>query len=174
VTPTDFGDCFESFEHTAFRLETRQVYTVPAEQERIQAFRAGLPLPERSPRTSPWLARIQVTTQAGKRWQRIRLVTEPMTDYTRYQLAGYKESAAAGEDIRICRCAAHRDLAALTQDFWLFDNLVAVFLRYDTGGRFTGTDLTHDPAAISQCQAERDLAARHSMPLAAYLALVTT
>jgi hypothetical protein len=173
VTPADFGDHFDRFQHTAFRLETRQVYTVPAEQERIQAFRAGRPLPERSPRTSPWLARIQVTARAGKRWQRIRLVAEPMTGYTRYQLAGYKESAAAGEDIRICRLAAHRDLAAMTRDFWLFDDHVVVFLHYDAEGRFTGAEPARDPAAISQCQAERDLALRHSMPLASYLALVT-
>jgi hypothetical protein len=174
VTPTDFGDCFDRFQCIAFRLETRQVYTVPAEQERIRAFRAGLALPERSPRTSPWLARIQVSTQEGKRWQRIRLVAEPMNDYTRYQLAGYKESAAAGEDIRICRLAAHRDLALSNRDFWLFDDLVAVFLHYDAEGRFTGAELTQDPAAITQCQAERDLVLRHSMPLVRFLALVTT
>lgn len=172
MTPADFGDCFDCFEHTAFRLETRQDYTVPAEQERIRAFRAGLSLPERSPRTSPWLARIQATTQAGKRWRRVRLIAEPMTDYTRYQLAGYQESAAAGEDIWICRLAAHRDLAALTRDFWLFDDQVAAFLRYDAEGRFTGAELNQDPAAISRCQDERDLALGHSMPLARYLALV--
>jgi hypothetical protein len=174
VTSAEFGDCFDRFQHTAFRLETRQVYTVPAEHERIQAFRAGLPLPERSPRTSPWLARIQASTQAGKRWQRIRLVAEPMTDYTSYQLAGYKESAAAGEDIRICRRAAFRDLAALSRDFWLFDDLVVAFLDYDAEGRFTGTELTRSPAAISLCQAERDLALRHSIPFASFLAQVTT
>jgi len=173
VTPTDFGDCFDCFQHSAFRLETRQIYTIPAELERIRAFRAGVPLPERSARTSPWLARIQATTRAGKRWQRIRLVAEPMTDYTRYQLAGYQESAAAGEDIRICRHAAHRDLAAYTRDFWLFDDLVAVFLHYDAEGRFARAELTRDPPVITQCQAERDLALRHSMPLTRYLALVT-
>jgi hypothetical protein len=172
VTSAGFGDYFEHFQHTAFRLEARQVYTVPAEQERIKAFRAGLPLPERSARTSPWLARIQATTQAGKRWQRVRLVAEPLTEYTRYQLAGYRESTAAGETIRICRRHAHRDLATLTGDFWLFDDQVAVFLHYDTEGRFTGAEITRDPAAIAHCQAQRDLALRHAMPLARYLALV--
>jgi hypothetical protein len=171
VTPTDFGDCFDRFQRTAFRLETRQVYTAPAEQDRIRAFHAGLALPERSPRTSPWLARIQATTQEGKQWRRIRLIAEPMTEYTRYQLAGYKESAAAGEDIRICRLAAHRDLAALTMDFWLFDDLFAAFLHYDADGTFTGAEVTQDPAAITQCRAERDLALGHSMPLTSYLAL---
>jgi Family of unknown function (DUF6879) len=173
VTPTDFGDCFDRFRHIAFRLETRQVYTIPSEQERIQAFRTGLPLPERSPRTSPWLARIQATTQVGKRWRRVRLVAEPMTGYTRYQLAGYQESAAAGEDIRICRLAAHRELAAVTRDFWLFDDQVVVLLHYDAVGRFTGAEPARDPATISQCLAERDMALSHSMPLASFLALVT-
>lgn len=35
--------------------------------------------------------------------------------------------------------------AALERDFWLFDNLAAVFLHYDAEGRFTGAELTRDP-----------------------------
>ena len=72
-------------------------------------------------RTSPWLARIAETTAAGKSWHRIRAVSWPLTEYERYQMIGYQESAAAGDVIRIADRAAHRELAALDRDFWLFD-----------------------------------------------------
>ena len=58
IAGADLGACFDLFERSAFRLETLPVYAVAAEDERLRAFRLGLPRPERSVRTSPWLARI--------------------------------------------------------------------------------------------------------------------
>ena len=85
----DFDAHFDRFTRTVFRLETLQDYTAPGEAERVEAFRCGRPRPERSVRTSPWLARIAVATVTeAKRWQRVRVVEEPLTGYTRYQLAG--------------------------------------------------------------------------------------
>ena len=49
----DLGACFDLFERSAFRLETLRAYAVGAEDERLRAFRLGLPRPERSVRTSP-------------------------------------------------------------------------------------------------------------------------
>ena len=55
----DLNACFDLFERTAERLEALPAYAVGgAEEERLRAFRLGLPRPERSVRTSPWLARI--------------------------------------------------------------------------------------------------------------------
>jgi hypothetical protein len=39
--------------------------------------------------------------QAGKVMQRVHLITEPPTDYLRFELAFYRGSVLAGEDIRI-------------------------------------------------------------------------
>ena len=118
----DLNACFDLFERTAERLEVLPAYAVGgAEEERLRAFRLGLPRPERSVRTSPWLARIARTTAAGKSWRRIRVLGWPLTEYQRYQLTGYQESAAAGDVIRIADRSAHPELAALDRDFWLFD-----------------------------------------------------
>ena len=116
MTPAELGACFDRFTATAFRLETLQDYT--GEEGRLEAFRLGQPLPVRSVRTSPWLARIAVTTVAGKRWQRVRVVEEPLTEYTRYEMASYVESQAAGEEIRILR----NPPTPMRGDFWLFDH----------------------------------------------------
>ncbi len=109
---------------------------MPGEADRIEAFRRGLPRPERSVRTWPWLARIAVNPAAGK--QRVRVLDEPLTEYQRYQLGGYVESQAVGDEIRVARRGAAPHLAAaLATDFWLFDGTTAVILAYDGEGAFT-------------------------------------
>jgi hypothetical protein len=166
--------CFEKFRSTAFRLETLPDYAMPAEDARIAAFRAGVPMPERSVRTSPWLRRMAATTAAGKSWQRVRVLEHPLNEYSRFELATYVESAAAGERIRITDRAAHPDLGALTRDFWLFDadtdHPFTALMFYDDEGGYTGAEITGAREVIRRCQAHQQLALRHSVELSAYLA----
>lgn len=171
---TDFEACFDTFRSTAFRLETLQHYDAPAEYERIAAFREGGPLPERSPRTSPWLHRLAETTAEGKRWSRVRIVERPLSEYVRFELVTYLESQRAGEDIHLTDRQAHPGLQDLRADFWLFDaetsQPVAALMEYDQQGRYLGAAVTSDPETVRACTASRDLALRHSVPLATYLA----
>ena len=170
----DFGGYFDRFRTSVFRLETLQRYTVDEERESIAAFRQGLPRPERSVRTSPWLRHIAATTADGKRWQRIHVVDHPLSDYLRYELAGYAESAAAGEEILIAARAKSPDLAGLGPDFWLFDegtaDACALLMRYDQEGHFLGFDHTADPQDLAECGRQRAIALRHSVSLSTYLA----
>ena len=116
IAHADLTACFDLFERSAFRLETLPAYAVGgAEAERLRAFQLGLPRPERSVRTSPWLARIDQTTAAGKSWRRVRVVGWPLTEYERYQMLGYQESATAGDVIRIADRVAHPELRSLTR-----------------------------------------------------------
>jgi len=78
---SDLGRCFEVFTVSAFRLETLRAYTAPGEQDRVRAFRRGLPLPERPAPASRWLARIAATTAAGKSWHRVRVLDRPLSEY---------------------------------------------------------------------------------------------
>ena len=170
----DLAACFDLFERSAFRLETLRAYAVGAEDERLRAFRLGLPRPERSVRTSPWLARIAQTTAAGKSWRRVRVVGWPLTEYERYQMIGYQESAAAGDVIRIADRSAHPELAALNRDFWLFDVEVprpfAALMTYDEAGEYLGSEITSAPEVIEACKAAQRLAERYAVSLKSYLA----
>jgi hypothetical protein len=171
----DLNACFDLFERSAFRLETLPSYAVGgAEEERIRAFRMGQPRPERSVRTSSWLARIAQTTAAGKSWRRIRVLGWPLTEYQRYQLAGYQESAVAGDEIRIADRSAHPELAALDRDFWLFDagraRPFAALMAYDSEGAYLGSEVTTAAAAIERCKEAQQLAERYAVRLETYLA----
>ncbi len=136
MTPEEFGQLFDGFTDSAFRLETLPSYNVGGQEaERIAAFRAGRPRPERSVRTDPWLRRIALTSSAGKSWTRVRVLDDPPTDYEQYQLVGYQESQAAGDCIRI---VARGQFPAHGPDFWLFDQSTdhaqAVVMHYTPDG----------------------------------------
>jgi hypothetical protein len=162
----DLAGCFDLFRASAFRLETLSAYRVPAEAESLTAFRAGLPLPERSVRTSPWLARIHRTTLAGKSWSRIRVAASPLTEYQRYQMRCYPDSVRAGENIWI---ALGLDMEG---DFWLFDeesDPFAALMAYDADGAYLSSEVTADPAIIGRCIERKRFAERHAVPLDTFL-----
>jgi hypothetical protein len=170
---TDFASCFDDFRSTAFRLETLQRYDVPAEADRIAAWREHRPMPERSPRTNPFLARIAETTAAGKQWSRVHVLDLPLSEYVRFELETYRESARAGERIWLVGRTAAPGLAYLDRDFWLFDagtrHAVAALMEYDQDGRYLDASVTTDEAVITACTAARDLALQHAVPLERYL-----
>jgi hypothetical protein len=176
VTPEEFDACFDRFTVSVWRLETLQWYAVEEEQERISAWREGLPRPERSVRTSPWLRRIAVSTAAGKQWGRVHVVERPLSEYIRYEFGGYIESAAAGEEIRIADRSADSGLAAAGPDFWLFDgdtaDAYAILMSYDDEGHWLGAEYTTDRTALEKCRQTQALALRHSVPLNVYLASI--
>lgn len=169
MTPDDFNAAFDEFRVSAFRLECLQTYAVSAEDARLRAFREGLPRPERSVRTSPWLQRIAATTIGGKSWARARLVRHPLTEYTRYELIGLVESQAVGEQIRIVDLNSHPELSDLGPDFWLFDadepDEFAIVMRYEAGS-VLGYERTTD---VDWCRDQRDAARARSVSLAEYL-----
>jgi uncharacterized protein DUF6879 len=166
--------CFEVFTVSAFGLETLRAYAAPGEEDRLRAFRRGLPLPERPARASRWLARIAATTAAGKSWHRVRVLDRPLSEDECSRLLGYRESAEAGEVIRIADRSSCPALAPLARDFWLFDadaaRPFAALLNYDHAGEYLGAAVTTEPAVIMACVTARNLAQQHSVPLGDYLA----
>ncbi|MGH3320568.1 MAG: DUF6879 family protein [Streptosporangiaceae bacterium] len=173
MNEAEFDACFDRLQSDVFRLETLQHYAVSEEDQRFRAFREGTPRPERSVRTSPWLARIAVTTTQGKHWRRVHVVDHPLSEYLRYELVGYVESSAAGEEILIADRTAHAGLAELAVDFWLFDastaHAYAVLMRYDRDGHPVAFDYAEDSDTLDRCRFERDLTVAHAVPLNAYL-----
>lgn len=173
MSPDEFDALFDRFRRSAFRLETLPAYLVDEEAARIAAFKAGEARPERSVRTNPWLARIAWTTVAdGKDWRRIRVLDDPLTDYQQYQLPGYLESQACGDQVRIIG----RDDIPGESDYWLFDasdsgdGASAVILSYDPAGRFLGFDPVPAPGEVARLSAFALRCWEYARPLNHYLA----
>lgn len=170
-----FGALFDSFTHTAFRLETRQTYEVSAEDESFRAFREGAAQPERSVRTSPWMRRIALSTAQGKEWSRIHLIRHPLSEYLRWELGGYVESQAVGERIGLVDLDEHPEHTNVGPDFWLFDaetdHPQAVLMHYDDAGNLLGREhATHALLVKDALDYTRRLLADIAIPLNTYLA----
>jgi hypothetical protein len=138
MTPDDFGHLFQNFARSAFRVEARDHYDVPAERDEFTAFRAGTKLHRRAPDQDAWLALVASATASGRTVDRVRLVTRPLSQYTRYEFACYPDNIAAGETIGIVerRWLQPDDQCWAGEDFWIFDDEIVVVLDYDKQHRF--------------------------------------
>lgn len=177
MTADEFNALFDRFQQTVVRLEALPVYDLAFEADSIAAWRRGDPRPERSVRTDPWVARIAAsTTTQGKQWQRVRVLSDPPTEYERYELDSYVESQAVGEQIFIAERQIALDVVEgeLGPDVWLFDagqrGAFAAVMRYDPTGRWLGVDHVTDPAVVAAFADRIDRVRQVSIPLNTYLA----
>ena len=163
----------QSFKYSAFKLETRQETAIGEEAERVAAFREHRPRPDRSVATTPYLQWVARATLDGKPWVRVRIVEYPLTEYTRYQVVGYQESAAAGERIFIADRARDPSLASLHQDFWLFDEgrrtELALIMDYTADGEYAGCRAA-SPAEVRQLRQAKETVLAHTVPLNEFIA----
>ena len=170
----DLAALYDEFTDTAFRLERWQHYAISAEDPAFRAFREDRPRPERSVRTSPWLARIAVGVAARKDWSRVRVIEWPLSEYTRYELVAYVESQAAGERIQVVDRA---DVGDLGPDFWLFDagtdHAAAVVMHYGADGELLRREPVRDLARVAELDAIRVKAQAAARPLNEFLAAAT-
>jgi hypothetical protein len=170
----EFDRLFERFEHTAFRLETLQHYSMPYEDGLLRRFLAGELEPVGlNEKYAWWRGLIADAVAVGKRVERIHVVAEPLSDYMRFQLAWlYPGNAVAGEDIRIIPISSGRwpaDLPGCGHDYWLLDSQTLALLHYDHEGRFVAVDLTDNESQIAQANAWRDAALHQAISYKEYM-----
>lgn len=163
----DLSGIVDRSQRSAFRLEVLSQYLVPQEADEFAQWRAGHPLPLPTPETSPWLARIQAAVARGYRWYRVHILDQPLSDYARYELWGYRANQAAGEEIYLADRDVHADLQQLREDFWLVDDAIAIRMIYDDEGHFLRPERAAEPA---QYRTMREIALRHAESLDEYLA----
>ncbi|MEU7322225.1 DUF6879 family protein [Streptomyces griseoviridis] len=173
VGTDEFGDLFNTFEHTAWRLETRRRYASDEATSRwarfIETGTVVEDLREGSP-VSAFRGLMRAQTEQGKRVERVRLVDDPPTVGQRYLLESAKGNIASGEDIRnMWRADADR-LRLPAEDFWLFDSRIIALLRFDDDDRLTHVDLITEPTEVVRCAMIRDAAWHHAVPNQRFLA----
>lgn len=105
---------------------------------------------------------------------RVHVVTEPITDYLRFELTwSYRPNVEAGELIGIVAVLPGEpwpiELPQRT-DFWLFDHSVLYGTRYDQDNAWRSTERVTDPAAIKAARHWREAALRLAVPWRDYIA----
>ncbi|MFI0728106.1 DUF6879 family protein [Streptomyces sp. NPDC021225] len=172
VSHDAFGKLFETFEHTAWRLETRRRFasdeSAPDYQEFVETGEAPLDL------YAPFFATIREQTQQGKRVERVRIVDNPPTIGQRYLLHSAARNKDMGEDIRnLSRDEANR-LRLPAEDFWIFDSRLVALLNFDDDDNLVDIELITEPAQVNRYVQVRDAAWHYAIPYETFAARLTT
>lgn len=151
---------FHTFEHTAFRLEARDTYDATYENESLRKFLAGEH--DDLPWMQSWLDMLREATAKGRRFARVRVVSMPLTDYSRFGVWCAQFTNAAGEDIRYLERGQAETENLPNHDYWLFDSRKLARMYFDDSNAFLGGEVIEDPAVIVQHNYWRDAAWHHA------------
>jgi hypothetical protein len=132
----DLAFAFDTFQRSAWRLASRDVYDVPEESAAITAWmeRGVLIQPENG-----WTQLVRTRSAQGKAMGRVQIVTRPIGDYMAFLLASYNANVEAGEEVRLAfRDRVPSELADIREDFWIFDDTRVFVMDYDQDGAWRG------------------------------------
>ena len=151
----DFRRLFEAFKHTAFRLEVRDRYDAPYENESLRKFLTDEQ--DDLPWMQSWPVMLRDLTARGCRFARVRVVTMLLTDYSRFGVWCAQFTNGAGEDIRYLT----RDQAQVeglpAHDYWLLTHAPSSGCISTTRIASCG-EVIEDPVVIVQHNYWRDVA----------------
>lgn len=153
--PPPFTELMEACTRTAVHLEMRDGYAVDYETGPFADWRSGVRLDpaDRTAWWRPWLDLIARTTARGVTVRRARIVSEPVSEYIRYEHSFTFTNVAAGEQVRWLPRRRASDIALPGNDFWLFDDQLVQWNHFAGDGASGGGELTAEPAAAKLCAA---------------------
>lgn len=139
------GRCTRS----ALHLEMRDGYGHSSPGYR--AWREGVTF-DRTKFDEPWVNLMRQTVRRGVVVRRARIVSEPVSDYIRYEHSATPfANLAGGERVRWLPRQRASDLALPGNDFWLFDELLVRFGLHSGDGEATGYEDSDDPVVVTLC-----------------------
>ena len=150
VTDEEFEALLAEFEREIIHLETRDAYGTEVELPHMARWAAGQP--DDLQWLQPWCATLKEAVRAGKSVRRARIVSEPLSDYQRWSYSIAQPMVDAGEDIRWVPRNRISSIAIPGNDFYLFDDRLAVFLTYTGNGLAAAKLGSSDPADIELCR----------------------
>ncbi|MDT0447326.1 DUF6879 family protein [Streptomyces johnsoniae] len=143
---------FNSCRESACHLEMRDHYAVAEEEADIAKWRAGDWGPEQDAASKAgWLDLMRATSARGVRLRRARIVSEPVTEYIRFEHEGTPQNVAAGEEVRWLPRSRASGLALPGNDCWIFDRTTVLFNHFTGDGGWVGNELTTDPRVALLC-----------------------
>jgi hypothetical protein len=149
----EFFQLCTTYRHSSWRWECQGTYHEPSEREPIQHWRDGhndLSFMDN------WLSTIRRLRAEGKTFHRVRMLTEPRTEYLQWMLSFTHLNVEAGEDIRWIQESQARKLGMPSHDFYLFDDERVAMMHFDENG-VRGAEVSDDPEVLATHRRWRDL-----------------
>ncbi|MCC5481208.1 DUF6879 family protein [Streptomyces barringtoniae] len=148
-----FPELLGAATRSAVHLEMRDSYAVDYEAGPFAQWRAShrYNLADRASWWRPWLDLIQETVGRGVVVRRARVVSQPVSEYTRFLYDGTFTNVAAGEQVRWLPRRQASDIALPGNDFWLIDGRLIRWNHFTGEGASAGGEISEDPAAAKLC-----------------------
>lgn len=155
MTGIDIGELVSSCERSANHLEMRDGYMRSAQM--FKDWQAGLrdDPADRSSWWRPWHDHVATARRRGVTVQRARIVSEPVSEYIRFEYDLTHRNIAAGEEVRWLTRRRASDLLLPVNDFWVFDSRVLLWNYFTGEGEVApdGLEISEDPAIVKACSA---------------------
>ncbi|MFI9428960.1 DUF6879 family protein [Streptomyces achromogenes] len=148
-----FAELLDGARESALHLEMRDAYGVAGEAEALARWRKTGEV-DTDPASSywrPWVELVRRTVARGVVVRRARIVSEPVSDYVRYEHAGTVVNLAAGEQVRWLPRRQASDIALPGNDFWLVDGRLIRWNHFTGDGASAPGEISQDPAAARLC-----------------------
>ncbi|MEU5921824.1 DUF6879 family protein [Streptomyces sp. NPDC047141] len=145
-----FAELLGRCERSAAHLEMRDSY---ASTDRFEAWKRGERI-DWDDRASWWHPYDQLITDSvarGVSIRRARIVSEPVTEYIRWEHYVTHANVTAGEDVRWLPRRQATDIALPGNDFWLFDGELLRVHHFSGDGAVVEDEITDDPATVQLC-----------------------
>jgi hypothetical protein len=112
-----------------------------------------------------WFELMQAAVGRGVGARRARIVSEPVTDYIKYEYdvtAAY--NLASGERVRWLPRQQTGGLLVPPSDFWVFDERVVVWNHFAGDGSWVTEEVSEDPALTKLCVSSFDAVWERGIP----------
>ncbi|MGP3980167.1 DUF6879 family protein [Streptomyces sp. KR80] len=147
------GELLNTAHHSAVHLEMRDAYAVSNENSHFKHWRetGERPNDPDSDYWRDWTTAVRRTVARGVVMRRARIVSEPVTEYIRYEHAGTPINLAVGEQVRWLPRRLASDIALPGNDFWVLDGRLVRFGFFSGDGALVGHALDQNPATVKLC-----------------------
>ncbi|MGI5128713.1 DUF6879 family protein [Pseudonocardia sp. CA-107938] len=152
-------------ESSFVHLETRDSYGTATESPHWAKWRRGEP--DDLQWCEPYFRTLRAHRVAGRSCRRLRVVSEPMSEYQQWVGSFVEAFVEAGEDNRyISRQRLIDVLLPASGDFYVFDDALALFLHYAGDGTNTAFEVIDESDIVDSCRRAFETVWKLAVPVA--------
>ncbi len=156
MSASKFDGFWRTCTKSIFRLEALPEYRVEGDIENFEKYLAkGKSVIEITQDAQEWFAQLKRATEAGVDVRRVRVITEPLNDYVKYEMAFWRHSVKYGEQFYFLPLGEYQsilnELDFQPEDFWMFDDKDVVVFHYSSQGEWIGEEVITETKFVKKC-----------------------
>jgi hypothetical protein len=174
ISSDEFNKYYNSFQNECFRLEALDRYQVSSDDIMYPQYLNGKAIPTHDdPGWTNWFSKIKENVVRGKNHLRVHIVPSVLNDYLRFEIEwGYALfNAPSGEKVSLF-IKNDKIPPQLLNDFYLFDNRILIYVRYNTDNSWKGYEIEENPRVVQIFAHNKDVLLKNAIPLDEFLKMM--